>query len=196
MAEGLKRNYHAHRKGTKDSETIRGHVHNDNVLSAYMVRSGYDYRHYITLDSDAHRTGWTIIRCPGAFNLKAGDDIPYDKNSIYFEAINGDIVLRAKNGRIKLDAENIDLLAEGTKNNAGVINLESNEEINLKTKNVKIDADSVAKFFSSGSMQIVADASMDIYAGLADCATSSQKIKKSKFPSRIAKIHNKENFVV
>lgn len=195
MAEGLQRNYHAHRKGTKDSETIRGHVHNDNVLSAYMVRSGYDYRHYITLDADSKRTGWTIIRCPGSFNVKAGDDIPYDKNSIYLEAVNGDIVFRAKNGRIRLDAENIDLIAEGSKNNVGVINLESNEEINLKSKNIKIDADSVAKFFSSGSMQLVADASMDIYGGLVDIATSAQKIKKSKYPSNIAKIHNKINFI-
>jgi len=195
MANKLQRNYHAHRKGTKDSETIRGHVHNDNVLSAYMVRSGYDYRHYVTLDADKGRQGWTIIRCPGAFELKAGDDIPYNKFGIYLEAINGDIVLRAKNGRIKLDAENIDLFAEGTKNNAGVINLESNEQINLTTKNLTINVDSVAKFFSSGSLQLVADASLDIYGGLVDVATSAQKIKASKFPSRISKIHNKKNFV-
>jgi hypothetical protein len=39
-------------------------------------------------------------------------------------------------------------------------------------------------------MQIVADASMDIYGGLVDMATSAQKIKKSKFPSNISKIHN------
>jgi hypothetical protein len=195
MADKLQRNYHAHRKGTKDSETIRGHVHNDNVLSAYMVRSGYDYRHYVTLDADKGRQGWTIIRCPGAFELKAGDDVPYNKFGIYLEAINGDIVLRAKNGRIKLDAENIDLFAEGTKNNAGVINLESNEQINLTTKNLTINVDSVAKFFSSGSLQLVADASLDIYGGLVDVATSAQKIKASKFPSRISKIHNKKNFV-
>jgi len=37
---------------------------------------------------------------------------------------------------------------------------------------------------------------MDIYAGLADCATGACKIKKSKYPSKIAKIHNKGNFVV
>jgi hypothetical protein len=195
MADKLQRNYHAHRKGTKDSETIRGHVHNDNVLSAYMVRSGYDYRHYVTLDADKGRQGWTIIRCPGAFELKAGDDVPYNKFGIYLEAINGDIVLRAKNGRIKLDAENIDLFAEGTKNNAGVINLESNEQINFTTKNLTINVDSVAKFFSSGSLQMVADASLDIYGGLIDVATSAQKIKASKFPSRISKIHNKKNFV-
>jgi len=195
MANKLQRNYHAHRKGTKDSETIRGHVHNDNVLSAYMVRSGYDYRHYVTLDADKGRQGWTIIRCPGAFELKAGDDVPYNKFGIYLEAINGDIVLRAKNGRIKLDAENIDLFAEGTKNNAGVINLESNEQINFTTKNLTINVDSVAKFFSSGSLQMVADASLDIYGGLIDVATSAQKIKASKFPSRISKIHNKKNFV-
>ena len=75
-----------------------------------MVRSGYDYRHYMTMDADAHRTGWTILRCPGAFNVKAGDDIPYNSNSIYFEAINGDIaqnqreriIQQLKNGKIDI----------------------------------------------------------------------------------------------
>jgi len=191
-----KKNYWAHRKGTNNSETKRGHIHQDNVLSAYMVRSGYDYRHYMTMDSDAHRTGWTILRCPGAFNVKAGDDIPYNSNSIYFEAINGDIVLKAKNGRIKLDAENIQLIAKGGSNALGTILLESNEDITLNSKNIKLNADSVCKFFSSGSMQIVADASMDIYGGLVDCATGSSKSKKSKYPSAIAKLHNKGNFVV
>jgi hypothetical protein len=194
MAE--RKNYHAHRKGTKDSETKRGHIHNDNVLSAYMVRSGYDYRHYMTLDATSHRTGWTILRCPGAFNVKAGDDIPYNSNSIYFEAINGDIVLKAKNGRIKLDAENIQLIAKGGDNKTGTILLESNEDITLNSKNIRLNSDSVCKFFSSGVMQLVADASMDIYGGLVDCATGSSKGKKSKYPSKIAKLHNKGNFVV
>lgn len=189
-----KKNYWAHRKGTHNSETKRGHIHQDNVLSAYMVRSGYDYRHYMTMDADAHRTGWTILRCPGAFNVKAGDDIPYNSNSIYFEAINGDIVLKAKNGRIKLDAENIQLIAKGGSNALGTILLESNEDITLNSKNIKLNADSVCKFFSSGSMKIVADASMDIYGGLVDCATGSSKVKRPKGPNEAA-LNNKPNFV-
>lgn len=194
MAE--KKNYHAHRKGTKDSETKRGHIHNDNVLSAYMVRSGYDYRHYITLDADSTRKGWTTMRSPGAFQIKAGDDIPYNKNAVFIQAINGDIVLRANNGKILLDAENIQLIAKGGDGKNGTILLESNEDITLNSKNIRLNADSVCKFFSSGSMQIVADASMDIYGGLVDCATGSSKGKKSKFPSSIARLHNKKNFVV
>lgn len=190
-----KKNYHAHRKGTKDSETKRGHIHNDNVLSAYMVRSGYDYRHYITMDADSHRTGWTIIRCPGSFNVKAGDDIPYNSNSIYLEAMNGDIVLKAHNGRIKLDAENIQAIAKGGDTKNGHITLESNEAITINSKNVKINGDSVVKFFSSGSLQIVADASMDIYAGLADCATGASKLKPPKTgKTAISAIHNTPNF--
>jgi hypothetical protein len=194
MAE--RKNYHAYRKGNKDSETKRGHIHNDNVLSAYMVRSGYDYRHYMTLDATSTRKGWTTMRSPGAFQVKAGDDIPYNQNAVYFQAINGDIVLRANNGKILLDAENIQLIAKGGNGQNGTILLESNEDITLNSKNIRLNSDSVCKFFSSGSMQIVADASMDIYGGLVDCATGSSKIKKSKYPSSIAKLHNKGNFVV
>lgn len=191
-----RKSHHSHRKGTKDSETKRGHIHTDNVLSAYMVRSGWDYRHYITLDANSTRKGWTTMRSPGVFQVKAGDDIPYNQNSVYFQAINGDIVLRANNGKIVLDAENVQVFARGGNGSNGTILLESNEDITLNSKNIRLNADAVCKFFSSGSMQIVADASMDIYGGLVDCATGSSKIKKSKNYSAIAGLHNKKNFVV
>jgi hypothetical protein len=178
------KNYHTHRKGTKDSETKRGHIHTDNVLSAYMVRSGWDYRHYITLDANSTRKGWTTMRSPGAFQVKAGDDIPYNQNAVYVQAINGDIVLRANNGKILLDAENIQLIAKGGNGKNGTILLESNEDITLNSKNIRLNADSVCKFFSSGSLQCIANGTMDMYAGLADCATGASKLKKPKGPNR------------
>lgn len=178
------KNYHAHRKGTKDSETKRGHIHNDNVLSAYMVRSGYDYRHYITLDANSTRKGWTTMRSPGAFQVKAGDDIPYNQNAVYLQAINGDIVLRANNGKILLDAENIQLIAKGGDGKNGTILLESNEDITLNSKNIRLNADSVCKFFSSGSLQCIASGSMDLYGGLVDCATGASKLQKPKGANR------------
>jgi hypothetical protein len=178
------KSYHSHRKGTKDSETKRGHIHTDNVLSAYMVRSGWDYRHYITLDANSTRKGWTTMRCPGVFQVKAGDDIPYNQNSVYFQAINGDIVLRANNGKILLDAENIQLIAKGGNGTNGTILLESNEDITLNSKNIRLNADSVCKFFSSGSLQCIANGTMDLYGGLVDCATGASKIQKPKGPNR------------
>lgn len=193
-----KQNYHAYRKGTKDGEIKFGHIHNDNVLSAFMVRSGYDYRHYMTMDADDSRQGWTIMRCPGAFNIKAGDDIPYGRTSIYIEAINGDIVLRAKNGRIKLDAENIDLIANGTDTSTGIINMESNEAINSVSKNITADADSTLKLKSSGDTQIIADASLNIYGGLIDGATGACKIKPPLFDNAAHKLNNitqQSNFI-
>ena len=191
-----KTNYHAARKGTKDGEIKWGHIHNDNVLSALMLRSGHDYRHYITMDADSTRQGHTLVRCPGVFHLRAGDDIPYNKESIVIEALSGDITLKAMNGRIRLEAENIYAFAKGSGNSDGIIEVESNEAVNIRTKKVLVDVSSFCKLISAGTLQLVSDGLMDIYGGLVDCATGSSKKKPSKYYSNQGKMQGSStNFV-
>ena len=47
-----KKNYHIIRYGTAEGEIKFGHLHKDNVVSAVMLRSGFTYKHYITMDGD------------------------------------------------------------------------------------------------------------------------------------------------
>jgi DUF4097 and DUF4098 domain-containing protein YvlB len=182
-------NYHTIRYGNKDGELKFGHVHNDNVISAFLVRSGKDHRHYITMDSTGDqkrgRKGGTINRCPGTFQIKAGDDVDVnsDNPAIYIEAVQGDIILKATDGNIRLQGRNVEILANGHDNKNGVITLESNEKIELTSKNIECNASSVAKFFSSGTCKIVGDNMLDIYGGLAACATGASKMNPSKYPS-------------
>ena len=190
-----KTNFHSQRKGTKDGELKFGHIHNDNVLSAMMLRSGHDYRHYMSMDADATRQGHTLVRCPGVFSLRAGDDIPYNKESITIEALSGDITLKAMNGRIRLEAENIYMFAKGGGTSDGTIEVESNEAVNIRTKKFLVDASSFCKLISAGTMQCVADGLFDIYGGLVDCATGSSKMKPSKYYSNQGKVQNKGNFI-
>ena len=182
-------NYHTIRYGNKDGELKFGHIHNDNEISAFMVRSGSDTRHYMSMDATGNegRKGGTINRCPGSYHIKCGDDVtshPEDGTpAFYVECVNGDIIFSATRGRIKFQAENIEFLANGADNKNGVITLKSNEKVEIISKNVEVNASSVAKFFSSNTCKIVGNAVLDIYGGLSACATGASKIKKSKYPS-------------
>jgi len=176
-----KTNYHTLRYGNSNGEIKFGHIHNDNVTSAAMIRSGKDYRHYITLDSDDKRDGWTNIRCPGVFNIRCGDNVEEGKMAIYFEAINGDITFNAPRGRIRLAAENIDLVARGGDNENGVVTIDGNESVVIKSAgSVKLDATSIAKFFCSGTVEIAGDSILNLYGGLIEATDGATKKKKSK----------------
>jgi len=183
------KNYHTVRYGNKDGELKFGHIHNDNEISAFMVRSGSDTRHYMTMDATGNegRQGGTINRCPGTYQIKCGDDVTSDPEdgipAFYVECVNGDIIFSATRGRIKFQAENIEFIASGGDNKNGVITLKSNEKVEIISKNVEVNATSVAKFFSSGTCKVVGNAILDIYGGFAACATGASKINKSKYPS-------------
>lgn len=183
-----KKNYHTIRYGNKDAEIKFGHIHNDNNISAFMIRSGYNSLHYMSMDAtgdvDQGRKNGTINRCPGSYSIKSGDDVADGTPAIYVEAVNGDIVLSALNGTIRIQAENIEMLASGPDNKNGNIVLESNERIDLKSKNIEIDSSSVCKMFSSGTLEVVGDGVLNIIGGIVEaCDIASGKGLTSKSSS-------------
>lgn len=180
MAE--KKNYHTIRYGNKDGEIKFGHIHDDENISAFIVRSGYNSLHYMSMEAtgDSDRKNSTINRSPGPYSIKAGDDVKDGAPAVYIEAVSGDIVLSALNGRVRIQAKNIDLISRGGDNKNGGITLDSNERINLKSKNIEIDATSVCKMFSSGTVEVVGDGLLNIYGGLIDACDGATKLNKSK----------------
>lgn len=185
MAE--KKNYHTIRYGNKDGEIKFGHIHDDQNISAFIVRSGYNSLHYMTMDStgDNNRKNSTINRCPGTYSIKSGDDVSKNSPAVYIEAVQGDIILSATNGRVRIQAQNIDLIARGSDNKNGNISLDSNERITLKSKNIECDATSVAKFFSSGTVEVIGDGILNMYGGLIEAVDGATKLNRSKGGSTI-----------
>jgi hypothetical protein len=177
-------NFHACRWGQKDGEIMYGYIHNDEVTSGVMYRVGPDGgRHYMTMDIDGKRKGWTSNVCPGVYQIKCGDDIERDGPAYYVETVNGDMIFNCRRGRIKFIAENIDMIATGIDNANGNIYIQSNEKVTIKTKNLNCNGSSVAKFFSAGVVEIVGDGILNFYGGLIDCADGSTKLNPSKYAS-------------
>jgi hypothetical protein len=156
------------RYGSRHGELKFGHVHNDECLSAAMIRSGHEYRQYITLDAVGQRKGCITACTPNTFQIKCAHDLEKGNIAFVIEAQHGDIIFNALDGDIRMQARNIDILAKQNANNnkQGVLTLEANEKIMMRSKNVEINGSSVIKFFSSGNCEVVAKCSMDFSAGL------------------------------
>ena len=159
-----------------------GHINPNNALAGVLIRNGHpgqESEHYMMFMSTGAQKGGTINRCPGVYQIHCGER-PVTDIGFLLNVAEGDIVLRANRGRIRMEAENVDVHA-----NQGTINLDSNEKINMKSKTIEVNGDSVVKFFSSGLCEIIGQNTLNFFGGLVDCvdgATTGLPCKgESKF---------------
>ena len=190
-----KKNYHTVRYGTAEGEIKFGHLHRDGELSGVMLRNGSPSskgNHYITLESggDKGRENGTLCASPGAFQVKAGYDLENESSSeenknigIYMDAVNGDIVIRAPSGRIRMEAVDIDITATGQDNEHGTVFITGNEKVIVKAQTIDVNSKVSSKFFSEKTVEVVGNGLLNIYGGLVDCADGATSVVGSKTPS-------------
>jgi len=187
-----RKNYHTIRYGTAEGEIKMGHLHRDNEISAAMLRSGESSskgNHYISLESsgDKQRKNGTVCSSPGSFQVKAGYDLGNDTEGeenkytgIYMDAVNGDIVIRAPSGRIRIEALDVDIKATGSGNKKGTVNINGNEKIILKSQTIDVSSKVSTKIFSEKTLECVGNGLLNIYGGLVDCADGATSKNPSK----------------
>ena len=184
-----RKNYHTVRYGTKDGEIKFGHIHEDNNESAVMFRSGSELLHYITMDHTGEkgvRKNSTICRSKGPFKVEAGDECKISTDNqenqagIEMDAVSGDIIIRAPKGKIRMEALDIELIADGYDGKTGVITLDSNEKVVVKSKAINVRAIASLNFFSENKLDLIGNAIANIYGGLMDFADGATKLKGSK----------------
>jgi hypothetical protein len=175
------KNYNTCDYGTNDGDIKFGHIHEDGEISSVMLR-GKTSEHYISLEQTGkpHRKSGTICRSKGAFQVKAGDDVKPKTPGVYLEASSGDIIIVAPSGRIRMIAENIDLLASGADGENGVITLNSNEKVIIKSKTIDVSSVVSTKIFSEKTVEVIGNAILNIYGGLIEFNEGTTTIKGSK----------------
>ena len=162
--------HHQIRQGTAEGELVFANITYDHCLDAVMLQNCRSFNHYISMcaSGDNYRKEGTIIRAKGSIQLKAGDNLgnqptqgssttsfapgtsPRSKGTpaIYVNAVNGDIILDAPSGKIKMLAEDITLTARGYNTETGSIKLDANEKLVLKAKDsIDLNAKVSLRFF-------------------------------------------------
>jgi hypothetical protein len=169
------KNYETKDIRTKDGALRFGHIHKDQVKSSILLQ-GQGGLEYITIDQTDPRSGWITNRCRGRYNIKCGDNIEKGQPAFWLEAANGDIVISTR-GRIRMEAENIDIIAYGPDNNNGNVNIVASQKINMEGKQVELNGKQSLSLYTNGSMQITATNILKMYAGDMQSVTSASAIK-------------------
>ena len=156
-------------KSTADSIVQMGVVNMDGIISAFKVTAATDHPdpHYFQMDETGDRTrkGGTIFRGPGAFQVRHGTGVQKEIPGVYIDSGNGDLILMSQ-GRIRMIAEDIDLIATGGGGEHGVINVNANEKILANSKgaiNVRANAD--FQLHTNKKGRVIGMGGLELYGG-------------------------------
>ena len=148
-----------------------------DVTSSVKIEA-LDGRHFMSFDEDGPRTGYTLMSAPGSTFIHSGEDLEKQQEAIMILAKNGDIHLKAANGKIKLEALDIELIANGNAPQ-GVIWANAYETLKLDSKNVTIDGKQSLKLMTSGLMTIRGGLGLQLISPLIEgvsCAMAKDKL--------------------
>ena len=181
---GQLKNYHATRAvgSNNKGEIWFGKPSADGVLQGVFINNMAVPKHYIELASTgtSSRKYGTTIRCPGSFQVKAGDTVDKKDFGIFMTTENGDVLIQAPSGKIKLDAKAIDIIASGGHKDGNIQLTAANSKIIGDAHTITLSATKYAKIFSSDTVDIIGKSILNIYGGLIDCADGFTKERGTK----------------
>jgi len=160
-------------KSTADSIVEMGKVNMDGIISAFKVTCDTNHGpvpHYFQMDKTGSsktspRKGGTIFRGPGAFQVRHGDAVEKGIPGVYIDSGNGDLVLISQ-GRIRICAQDIDLIAHGGGGEHGVININANEKILANSKgSLNISTNVDFHFHTNKTARIIGMGGLKLYGG-------------------------------
>jgi len=163
MAEkGDKCNFWAQEIGTQNGVLKFGALSPTGDVTSSISLTALDARHFIAMDEDGKRKNWTTMNAPGAFQINAGEDLlqigenpsggrenKVEQNCIFMNAENGDIIIKARNGKIRMEGLDIEMVATGN-SPEGQFWVKANENVKIDSKNITIDGTLSVNLVSSG----------------------------------------------
>ena len=156
-----------------------------DVTSSVAIEAR-DGRHFMCLDEDGPRTGYTLMSAPGSTFIHSGEDLERKQEAVVILAENGDIHLKATNGKIKLEALDIELIANGNAPQ-GVIWANAYETLKLDSKNVTIDGKQSCKVMTSGLMTIRGGLGTQMLSPLIEGVSAAMSKLKLPEPAEVNK---------
>ena len=180
-SDTAKQNYTAQTWSNDHGSITLGQVdYVGSVTSAFFVE-GKDARHSFSLDNDGTRKGWTTSTSPGAFQVECGSDRVEAEDSLILEARNGNIIIKAHNGKIRLQGTDIELIAIGEGETKGNIVCSATESFMIhETKKVLINASVMYKLSTSGIGEVTANSVLKVYGSIIRGVTDACSVKDSK----------------
>ena len=176
----LKKTYTGSKSSTDHAAIYTGKIHqNSDVISDFAVLCS-DGEHFMSMDKDGQRPGWTTFMGPGCFQVECGSNREKNQDSVMINAKNGNIDIVAKNGKIRLQANDIELIAVGEDTAEGNIKLKASENISGDAKKIVMNSVNNTKMMSSGITEAIGNAGLNLYGNIISGVSDAVAVKDSK----------------
>ena len=146
------------RVGNTSGEVLFDQVDSQNNKQAVMIRRifpnpGFRRSQYIGLQMGGALNGSINISAPACYNVRCGEKPVHGVAGVTY-AENGDLILFAPRGRIRIVARDIDLISEGNGDDTGFVNIQSNSVIDIKSGEVRVDGDDAVGIAAERSLNL------------------------------------------
>ena len=97
----LKANYTATKYGNNHGSIAFGKIHKNADVTSDVMLQASDGEHFMSMDKDGQRPGWTTFMGPGCFQVEAGSNRKESDDTVMINAkkVNKDII--ATKGKIR-----------------------------------------------------------------------------------------------
>ena len=175
-----KQNYTAIKYGNNQGSIAFGQIHKQGDVTSGVMLETPDGEHQLSLDLDGQRTGWTCSTSPGNFQVECGSANEEAQDSAVINAKNGNIILLATNGKIRMQATDIELVAVGEGGAKGNIKMNATESITTESKKFLVTAKSFYRIASPQTGEIVANGVLKLYSSIIRGVSDAVAVKDSK----------------
>ena len=176
----LKKTYTGSKTSTDHAAIYTGKIHkNSDVISDFAVLCS-DGEHFMSMDKDGQRPGWTTFMGPGCFQVECGSNREKSQDAVMINAKNGNIDIVATNGKIRLQANDIELIAVGEDTAEGNIKLKASENISGDAKKIVMNSVNNTKMMSSGITEAIGNAGLNLYGNIISGVSDAVAVKDSK----------------
>ena len=179
-SDTAKNNYTAIRYGNDHGSMCLGHVHKPGDVTAGILLQAKDGRHSFFMDNDGQRKGWTSTVSPGNYQVTCGEDNEEAQDSMFLHATNGNIVVLATNGKLRLQATDIELVAVGEGGSKGNIKMTATENVSIDCKKFQFNAKNYYKLCTSGKADVIANGVLNMYGSIVKAVSDGCALKDSK----------------
>lgn len=179
-SDTAKNNYTAIRYGNDHGSLNCGHVHKPGDVTAGILLQAKDGRHSFFMDNDGQRKGWTSTVSPGNYQVTCGEDNEEAQDSMFLHASNGNIVVLATNGKLRLQASDIELVAIGEGGSKGNIKMTATENVSIDCKKFQFNAKNYYKLCTSGKADVIANGVLNMYGSIVKAVSDGCALKDSK----------------
>jgi len=175
MAE--KRNFWTQVMSAMNGALIFGGLSPKGDVTSSVELKGIDGRHFLDMTEDGVRKGWTTINAPGAFQVNCGEDLDKKQDGVFINAENGDVILRARNGKIRIEGLDVEISAIGA-GREGFAAIHANEDIKVTGKNITINPRNSLKLVTSGILTLEGRLGIQILGSMVNGASSATNARK------------------